>query len=321
MFRFIYIFFIVSFAMMSEISTNMVDNSATKSFWDGVSHQYGDNEMTIHESDFEMNQVLNDINRNFIPDVLACFGVADGTRDPIMILKKIKKMTINSPSALLINDISDEMLNVAKNKIESSVMYDTNSKEFSMLPGPIEKLKHNSISHDGLNVLYAIGVYSAKFLKDAFELYSRNANIIGTQFVVFPTYYVDGEIIKGNKHISFDINIYEKICDETDILKWQSEYDFLAYSLFTEKNFVSHYFSASTLINLISYIFDDSDIDMVVGNGNNLRYIIIKIFNRMYMKTNVLVTMLNNVLGNVIWDNQISALCALKSLFIKKIDK
>lgn len=83
---------------MSPISRENMDSlDQTTNFWDSVSDIYGENEMTTNKSDFEMDYVISNISLN--TKLLMSYGCADGSRDPIMILKHIK------PDMIIIGDI------------------------------------------------------------------------------------------------------------------------------------------------------------------------------------------------------------------------
>jgi len=288
-----------------------LDTKATETFWNGVSTIYSDNEMTTHESDFEMDFVFNTIieNKHYKPDVLMCIGVADGSRDPYMILKKMKEIGY-LPDKLIMNDISPEMINVAKERMK---VFDI--KNTICFSNPIESVKfdYSDITND---MLYIIGVYSSDFLKEGLELYFKNKNIIGEKFTIKPIYFCSciNSYFYDENIIEFDIKDYNDICDKTDILKWQDDCEFVAYSITTEKNFTSHYFKSSMLYEVFKRRFNNHNIDMVIGTGENKRYIVTKINSHNKSGKKIMVTSLNNVFGNIIYEHQVNALNVIKSI-------
>jgi hypothetical protein len=286
-----------------------LDTKAIETFWNGVSTIYSDNEMTTYESDFEMDFVFNTIteNKDYNPDILICIGVADGSRDPYMILKKMKELGY-LPNKLIMNDISPEMINIAKERMKIFDIKDT-----VCFSNPIESMKYDHLDISN-NILYVIGVYSSDFLKEGLELYMKNKEIIGNKFSLKPIYYsLSLNIYYYDKNcIEFNIKDYNDICDKTDILKWQNNCEFVAYSITTDKNFTSHYFKSSMLYEIFKRKFNNHKIDMIIGTGENKRYIVTKInsFNTNGIK--IMVTSLNNVFGNIISDHQLDALSVMK---------
>lgn len=309
---------LVLFCIEKLMSIIDIESNATKDFWDGVSELYGENEMTKHESDYEMEIVLSNIKNNY--NILACFGVADGSRDPCMIIDYMCKNGYKI-GKLIINDISSEMTKITAKRAESFIR-DTSTHELCEIPeieifnSPLEKLlttKKSSIDDD---ITIIIGVYSSLFLYEGLELYMKNKEIIGNTFSVFPIYYLeDKSIIKGD-YITFDIDNYIDICKSTDILSWCKKSDFLGYSISTDKNFVSHYFNPGALSKLIADVFVDTTIKTDIGYGSSSRYIVHTIKNNKGSGNKVFITMLNNVLGNITWQNQKKALSKLKEIFV-----
>jgi|694.fasta_scaffold37717_3 hypothetical protein len=289
-----------------------LDTKATETFWNGVSTIYSDNEMTTHESDFEMDFVFETVteNKDYKPDILMCIGVADGSRDPYMILKKMKEIGY-LPDKLIMNDISPEMINIAKERMK---IFDI--KNMICFSNPIESMKfdHSDIIND---ILYVIGVYSCDFLREGLELYFKNKEIIGEKFTIKPIYYcscINSYFYDDNK-IEFNIKDYDDICNKTDILKWQDDCEFVSYSITTDKNFTSHYFKSSMLYEVFKKRFNNHNIKMTIGTGENKRYILTKIKNNGKNNgKNIIVTILNNVIGNIISDHQLDALSVIKSI-------
>jgi hypothetical protein len=75
------------------------------------------------------------------------------------------------------------------------------------------------------------------------------------------------------------------------------------------------------LFKIIKNIFFDFSVKSDIGKDEFMRYIVFTIYNPVLeynsQKTNVtLVTLLNNVLGNIITENQIDALVALRNIFV-----
>lgn len=286
----------------------------TEGFWDGVSKIYSQSDMTHHLADFELSQVLSVIGELNLKG-LSCFGVADGNRDPIQILQYLLENSKNLPTELIVNDISSNMLKETMSNLHSRGWHNKiNSIE--AVHNPLSKIETLKSTINNKKTTYFIGVYNADYLKESLKLYEDNNDVIGSKFTICPLYLDLSEglpkINKGLK-VSFNINKFEDYMIILDEMKKDSK--FYAYSVVTDKNFVSHYFDSKNLKSLISVIFPNFSLTSIKGeNPSDKRYIVNIIRSLNDNKNDYAITMLNNVLGNIKSDEHILSLQRLYEL-------
>ena len=89
----------------------------TENFWDSVSQIYSGNSMTTHAADFEMFTLFKFLFSYRLQSIegIASFGIADGNRDPIQIIKFILENKMNNLEnfEIIMNDISAALANDA----------------------------------------------------------------------------------------------------------------------------------------------------------------------------------------------------------------
>jgi hypothetical protein len=292
----------------------------TESFWDGVSKVYSASNMTHHMADFELSFILSKLKLLNVKG-MACFGSADGNRDPIAMLKFLRENSLNLPHELTVNDISVNMVKEArKNLLEGG--WHVHIENVNYVHKPLSCIDSIPSSITDKRMTYFIGVYNATYLKNSLILYRENKEIIGDRFMVSPLYYNQKECsgselgITVGTCITFDIDKFEDVWDELD--KMGKTPNFYAYSISTNKNFVSHYFDANCLGRLLNDIFTGYNVETVAENEqqNGARYIVNVITHKETSANNdYVITMLNNVLGNIKHDEHVSSLTKLRNLF------
>lgn len=266
------------------------------SFWDSVANIYSNNSMTKHEGDHEMMYVFETIQKYFQNGIsnMACFGAADGSRDPMCILEFLKENKKFLPKELIVNDISPEFIKICKEKFD--LYRDINCEYHAK---PIHEVKLNN----KYKSVYVNGLYNADYFMQSLSLYLENKEIIGTKFKVWPLEFNGLELKRTlNVPIEFDINNYNAYASTFE--KLRSNGKFLAFSLETDKNFISHYYDAKNVELMYKSVFGEK-FSSVKCIGN--RYIVLII------KSNTsdhecLITTLNNVMGNVKYDQLLNSL-------------
>lgn len=287
-------------------TTHNVTNVQTQVFWDSVASLYGENEMTTHSSDFEMDTVNNAVDSMPIPSVVASYGCADGSRDPVMILKNIK----NDYVKVVLSDISPEMVKIAEKRVMDM---NVSQKMIQTVVGPLEDIEPVKMISDG-NIGLFVGVYSSCYLPDAMKIYSGNRNIIGNNFTVSHVFYSDNKIVQMPEKFQFEIQNFDEVKERIMDPSIIDKEGFLGYNVNTEKNFVSRYFNPVTLKKMMEDIFYECRISVTVGKDENSRYTIVQILRETDNETAV-ITMMNNVLGNITYYNQIKALENLREMW------
>lgn len=261
--------------------------SNTKEFWEYLSTYYTNYPMINDDADYEMNFISEKLSEM---KELVCLGVADGTRDPLQILK----INSNIESMILV-DISTKLLNLCKNNI----------KEFNHIPTqyfdqPIHELKLNVTKRP---TTMFIGTYNAKYIIKSLGIYLKNREL-GENFDLAVLTEENGKLIRKN-NIQFKIDDYTKFIPQ--ILKMQDD-NFLGYSIKTEKEFVTHHYHVDNFSNFITksnvfkkhhvHYVGDRHVIFQFGEGNER-----------------IITCLNNVIGNIPHNLQIETLSKINQLF------
>ncbi len=277
----------------------------TLDFWNSVADIYSNNDMTKHEGDEEISCIYDMIQDLNEVKLIASFGVADGCRDPILFLKYLDSKKKSLPKVIC-NDLSPELLKICRDRIDKEFV-NVDAQYFS---APIDKLSNKIVPTDSENLVpvYAVGVYNADYIKESLELYKQNKDVIGTMFSVSMLTF-DGELHEAHHQIEFDIESYAKVLDQILLLK--SEPNFAAYSIRTNKNFISHYYTMASIEAICHHVF--GDVANITTKCVGCRYIVVKIVKNT-SEPNCLVTTINNVIGNIHNDYQIKSLQKIKTM-------
>lgn len=277
-------------------------------FWNGTAAIYGDAEMTKHKSDEEMEYVLKTYDTDNFTQLM-CFGVADGSRDPCRILEHIKIRGKLFPKRMLFNDLSPELLKVCHERVETNYMKETEESRIDYYAQPMSEIETERI---GGGVTALLGVYNSDYIEESLRIYSENSEILGGMYTMRALLLKEGELETGKEMIEFNIKEYKEYMDKIRTLTTHK--NFLAYSLMTDKNFVTHYYLAWSLNRMMKGIFKDADARVeIVMPGD--RYIIVEVTDDIENEEGqTLVTSLNNVLGNIPYEHMISSVKKMKEI-------
>lgn len=267
----------------------------TTDFWNSVANLYDKSPMTHLANDEEMNYIFKVIDSNFITKII-CLGAADGCRDPLLLLYYLKNTYKKEPKKLIVNDIAEKMLEKCKDRLK-----EFNQIDIDYVCSPINKIH---ISYN--NFIGIFTVYRADFINEALKLYKIEQDIIGKEFKVFPIFYIDNKIVV-NETINKCFNINDINEDLFDELKNMRKDNFLAYSIITlDKKFISHYYDLEMLNLMLTNVLNKKYEKRIMNISD--RKILFEISNT---NGDTLITCLNNVLGNIPYDEQIESLCKI----------
>lgn len=290
-----------------------MDTPSTVEFWDSVSKIYENSPLTKHQADKEMDKIYEIIEEHF-PTVknLICFGTADGCRDPIRILDQLKKKEKAFPECTVLNDLSSELLSVCQKRMN----YYGFKKNVHYFSGPMSEITRDQLVEKyfpfgDMKAMYFCGVYNADYIAPSLEGYKQESAVIGTDFSLSPLLLVDGELVQS-EGINFDINDYESQLDTIDDMK--DIKNCIGYSIKTDKGFVTHYYTMRGFYDMLVHVFGVGLFGCTIIQGD--RYLVSTIFDKDYRKNmNTLITTLNNVIGNIPFDQQLESLQNIKNLF------
>lgn len=279
----------------------------SRKFWDSVATIYGGNRMTKNDADREMSRVFKSIGNNKIKYLIG-LGVADGSRDPLMILDYLKDKQEELPHVIA-NDLSTDLVEECRKKLDE---FDNLQADY--FDGPMDQLTKDNIPFEDIKPQLIIGVYDINFLETALSLYKENKEIIGEEFTIFPLTFNDKEVKRQASLQTFQIDTYENVLTFLEY-KYNtfknSSSSFLGFTLITDKGFSSSYFYDKGLSNFLLNIFDQ-DFRFTVSRPNT-RHLLCNIGN--LEECNCIVTCLNNVLGNIPYDLQGPSLCKINEIF------
>ncbi len=281
--------------------------ASTTEFWNSVSEIYGDSPMTNREADLEMNSLFKLIGflGNKTVKELICLGAADGSRDPIKILNFLKRMNLKLPKKIIINDISSGLLEVCERKM---AINNFSNVERIYVCKPMHEINYKN---NGSISMFLVGLYDADYIETAFKLYRDNSEVTGKEFNVSWLWFEGDNLYRETKdEIKFNINEYGNNISKVKQLRENAKTNFLAYSIKTNKNFVTHYYDFKMIKFFFGTIFSDCKITSYkVGN----RYLMMLVSKKYY--PDCLITSLNNVVGNIPFDLQVASLKNIKKMF------
>jgi hypothetical protein len=275
----------------------------SKGFWDSVAKFYGEHQLTNHQSDYELEFVINTVGAIGFIYNLVCLGVADGSRDPYIILKYLSEMKVGLPTETHINDLSDKLLDECKKKLVEFPM------EISYHAKPMKEVE---IGRKFTNPNIILGLYNYDYLLQSLQGYLESKDVIGDMFEVRYTTFTDGKINHSDERVRFNIEEYVSYSEQ--FVAMSQKENFLAFSIKTDKQFISHYWHAPTLIKLLQNIFTGLNVK-VYDSGK--RYVIGYITNPCTDEgETTLLTSLNNVIGNIPTECQYDSLVSIRNMFV-----
>lgn len=285
----------------------------SKGFWDSVAKFYSEHQLTNHQSDYELEFVLNTLGTIGTVYNLVCLGVADGSRDPYIILKYLNDKGVGLPIETHLNDLSDKLLDECRKRLDEFPISATYHAK------PMKEVK---IERKFTNPNIILGLYNSDYLLQSLQGYLESKDVIGDMFEVRYTTFANGKINHSEERIKFNIEDYVTYSEQ--FVAMSQKENFLAFSIKTDKQFISHYWHAPILIKLLQNVFTGLNVK-VFDSGK--RYIIAYITNPCTLAESsietgtdggetTLLTSLNNVIGNVPTECQYDSLVAIRNMFV-----
>lgn len=291
-------------AQTSDIKCNEnIQHSIT--FWNKVSTIYETNELTTHDSDAELDAIYLMISTIGHVKTLACFGVADGSRDPKKILDFMKEKEIKLPESMILNDLSPKLLDVCKTRL-SDINIPTMYQD-----GPMDQMINWLPKDESWRSWYIIGSYSAEYIEKSLEIYKKNREGLWNTFDLAPLIIVDSEI-KRNEVLNqnFKVEDYKTKMDEINNMAFSK--GFIGYSIKADSGFISHYYTVNGMKEISKLAFTKAGSIESYSTGD--RYII-TVIKKSNDNPNCLITTLNNVIGNIPHELLLTSLRAINKSF------
>lgn len=312
-----------------------------KEFWDNQASDYSKNTMTNKSAEEEMKYIHEKLNTLNITK-LSCLGAADGVREPIAFLNYLKEIRKALPKQIFINDISDSMIEKAKENVEKYTQENANDAAFQYLAAPIQIFSPKIFNElkNLKNSVFVLGCYSSLYILKALNIYKQEKNRIGTKFTLQVLLLLESATLNEKKNTAFEIKAVEKIdfdineeCDylpkvETFLQRYWRKPEFYAFCVESDNNFISHYFARDCLNLLLRSVFktevlssldfsnqqaQSGDENLPLDIENPKRYVVSTIQNG--ATPDHLISMLNNVLGNIHFSDHIQVLELISDLF------
>ena len=264
------------------------DNIAN--FWDTAASSYSTNDMTVAHADYEFSKIEKILSKHDCITSIVSLGAANGVRDPIHIMRNFLSQT---PEFVFINDISPGMINEAKKFMDEFLATRQACSRVEYSVAPAEKMNMPSF-YDRDHTLRILGVYKASFLVKNLDKYRGNRQIIGEKFTISVIVLDDNRNLTTKGSITFMIDDYELHAHA--LMTYLDAPSFYAFSVVTDKDFVSHFFSPDGLKSFVSEIFPEER--FTLHDDNDERFLILELL-PVTNQVNCLTTMLNNVFGNI----------------------
>ena len=291
----------------------------TLKFWNSVAKIYGQSELTTHDSDAEFDFIFKKLTEVTSVDRLICLGVADGCRDPHMLLSFLEQHGKKLPKINIFNDYSPELLKKCKEILD---------KQFPKLDPVYLPMSVLDIDHEKYldmktknNII--IGCYNFDYLKESLYIYRQQKDVIGNNFKLNYVFFDGKDLLKKGETISFCIDDYACVIDK--IMNHVDDSQFVGCCISTDTGFVTHYYCLQGIAKIIRHVFNNS-LNITVAKCGN-RYIVSHIVYYSWKDDvnditpvstqtigNSFTTCLNNVIGNIPTDQQLKALTKMKQL-------
>jgi hypothetical protein len=295
---------------------------STLKFWNSVAKIYDQSELTTHNSDAEMDFVLKLLSK--IPGLnrLVCLGVADGCRDPYLLLEFLKKNNKALPATNIFNDYSPELLTKCWHRIREHFT----TLEPVYLPVSILNIDHTKYQTTKSKNNIIIGLYNFDYIMESLKIYQSEQKVIGNAFELTHVFFDGTNLFKKGDSIKFCIDdsadfshqILNPENSSMSEIQSTSDTQFVGCCVSTNTGFVSHYYHINGLEKVINNVFGNAMFKSIAKHGN--RYILThivydqEISSEESYENNSLTTCLNNVIGNIPTDQQLDALLKMKQL-------
>lgn len=306
------------FQVEKDWSAPILDRAGQQTFWDRQAPTYDLADMTL--DNMGELKIVEDLTRDFFsrhqePCDIVTLGGAVGSRDPKIIIDTMQGFGLN-PSRIYFNDLSVDM---AKRAVEHTLKSYATNCVVTPFPGPIHEIEKDIPSCPRRVIL---GAYRARALVEAYphlgyplsgiEEYLKNSEIIGDRLYIQPVDIRNGQYTEPRislfltststqseiAHVCSEIlnQIEAERVDSIRIIGTHG--DKLGF-------FISHWFSEEGLINLFRRSFTRERRSHLSVTPCAKGYVVCV---DPTTRPRGIVTILNNVIGNILPDEQVQTL-------------
>lgn len=300
-------------------------------FWDAQSEIYESADMTV-DNQMEMEVVIRSCREIQYQD-LVTLGGAVGCRDPKMILEDLISRGVNGDQlpVVFFNDLASEQVRKAKESVLKP--FTDGGLNVNYLPGEIRNICGNIPSRPRRLI---IGVYDCHSFFNAhpndgypncgFDEYLKNSAILGSDFLMEWV-----KLTSENRMVSSGFRVRVSVNDNATNHSWIknlldisrghvevvpddiSALQIIGRHVDNPGFFLSHWYTQHGFGKLLESAFPS---DRFVISTENFAKGMVFIVDPIGVKTSGVVTVLNNVIGNVLPDDQHETLCAIREIIV-----
>lgn len=302
-----------------------LDRAGQEAFWNRQASTYGLADMTrdnVGELAIVEALCRDFAERGYVAKDVVALGGANGCRDPLVVTRALQKCG-REPQQIFFNDLSVAMTKAAWEG--SLTEYEERGIPIQVLPGPIHEIASQ------IPVLprrLVVGAYSAHALVEinpqedypytGLEEYVRNKSILGDRFIVEPVSFKDGEcFVLASPLIFLTEQASERLGDVLASLKsWLESGEVGAFRVTGQHSnepgfFLSHWFTEAGILELVRSSFAHERLHTMRLLRCDKGFVLcIDPIER----PQGIITLLNNVIGNVLPHEQAETLRAIDRL-------
>lgn len=292
-------------------------------FWNRQAPGYAQVDMTRDnegEAALVRTAAFGLVSHGHVLEDVVTLGGAVGSRDPVMIMDILQP----SPSRIYFNDLSPEMTRIARD--ESLAPFADQGIATHLLAGRVDEIE-SEIPQAPRHVV--IGVYRAAALLNSYPLqgyprsgvdeYLHNHRIIGDTLLLEAMAIDQGGRYQDiGVRVAIAVSSSETEKERAMLTLWNAIRSGEAHVVRVvglqgerEGFFISHWFTERGILNLVRAVFTE-DLRRSITMEQCAKGFVLSIGPR--KRATGIVTMLNNVLGNILPDDQLATLAAISRL-------
>ena len=298
-----------------------------RSFWDAQSSTYETEEMTT-DNQGEINETLAACREIDCEDIIT-LGGAVGCRDPKIILEDMFSRKITRIPKVVFNDLAPQQVERARTSILKPFI--DQGVEMTFLPGEISGICQKITSRPRRLVL---GVYNCwSFFKAepesgypfcGYDEYLRNSRILGEEFLFDWVGLSKGELQPAG--IRAKVSAHEEVVVKNFVrdslaamqrvvtdghIPSVSALQIVGQTNGREGFFLSHWYTPKGIHELVQSVFDSDEFSIKVKHFTKGMTLVVDTIG---VQPQGVVTVLNNVIGNVLPQSQHETLHAIKKI-------
>lgn len=305
-------------------------------FWDRQSESYEKADMTV-DNEMEITLAISEISCEINEEIIV-LGGAIGCRDPKMILEQIFCVKNDKGCfpgerlpAVVFNDLAPKQVKRAREDILAKC-HQSCGANIDFIHGPIHEVANQIVPNNRKLYLGVYGIHGF-FWSDAdrnyhfcgFDEYIKNRDILGDHFWFDWLVFRNGRLKTESTGLSISADASEneretfkqKLLNAYATASRMRPYNIAAIQVVSAHRgqsgfFLSHWYNHEILTDVLRIVFPSRELftirHKIIPKGS------LFIVERRDTGVNGVITVLNNVLGNILPDEQVDTLKSIKSL-------